>query len=127
MNDNTEKTAENATQPAAAPAAEASAQQAPEQATVKEEIHGELESWQTKIDEAKVQMHLGANEVEQKLQPHVDELEQEFAKAKAEWDKFEDASDNAWEEIQSGVSKSIKSMQIAFEKAKQHFPDDDKE
>jgi len=45
-----------------------------------EKLQDQLDSWQTKIDEAKLQMHLGAKEVEQKLQPHVEQLEDEFAK-----------------------------------------------
>ncbi len=96
-----------------------------EKQTVKEEMQTELASWQTKIDEAKVQMHLGAKEAEQKIQPHVDQLEQELNHAKEQWDQFENASEGAWKDIQSGVSLSMKSMQKAFDKAKAHFPDDD--
>ena len=101
-------------------------QQATEQKTVLVQFHGELQSWQTKIDEAKLQMHLGTKEVEQKIQPYVEQLEQDLTQAKEDWEQLADASEGAWKDIQSGVSNSIKSMQMAFENAKKHFPDEDK-
>lgn len=96
------------------------------QQTVKDQLQGELESWQTKIDEARLQMHLGAKEVEQNIQPHIERLEQEYTQAKMQWEQLENASEGAWDDIQGGVSRSMKSMQMAFEKAKKHFPDQDK-
>ena len=92
--------------------------------TVKQQLNDKLANLQTKIDEAKVQMHLGAKDTQDKIQPYVDELEQELAQAKKQWDQLEDASEGAWADIQSGLSKSIKSMEIAFDKAKKHFPGD---
>lgn len=92
----------------------------------RKKLQDQLDSWQTKIDEAKLQMHLGAKEVEEKLQPHVEQLEDEFAKAKDQWAKLDNASDNAWNDIQSGFSKSVESMKAAFDKAKSHFPDEEK-
>jgi NAD-specific glutamate dehydrogenase len=90
--------------------------------TLKEQLDEELGKWQTKIDEAKVQMHLGAKEAEDKIQPYVDQLEQELSRAKAQWNKFESSSESAWNEIERGVNISVKAMKQAFEKAEQHFP-----
>lgn len=126
MNEKTEQTTEPEVEQATEPKAEPKAEQATEHEAMKDELHGELESWQTKLDEAKLQMHLGAKEVEQNIQPYVDQLEQEMAQAQAQWEKFEGASEDAWDDIQSGVSKSMKSMQMAFDKAKSHFPDEKK-
>lgn len=92
--------------------------------TVKQQLNDELVNLQTKIDEAKLQVHLGAKDTQDKIQPYVDELEEELAQAKKQWDQFEDASEGAWGDIQSGLSRSIKSMEMAFDKAKKHFPDE---
>ncbi len=94
--------------------------------TVKEQLRAELANLQAIVDEVKLQMHLGAKEAQEKIQPYLNELEQELSQAKKNWEKFENSSENAWEEIQSGLSKSMKSMQQSFEKAKKHFSEQDK-
>jgi predicted nucleic acid-binding Zn-ribbon protein len=98
---------------------------APEQAPEVKKIDAELSQWQTKVDEAKLQLHLGAKEVQDKLQPHVDELEQELSQAQAQWQQFQDSAEGAWDSIEDGVNLSIKAMQKAFDKAKKHFPDEE--
>lgn len=94
--------------------------------TVKEKLQAELEKLQSIVDEVKLQMHLGAKEAQDKIQPHLDELEQELMRANEKWNKFESSSESAWEDIQTGLRLSLKSMQLAFEKAKKHFPEQDK-
>ena len=92
--------------------------------TVKQQLNDKLENLQTKIDEAKVQMHLGAKDTQDKIEQYVEDLEQELAQAKKQWEQLENASEGAWADIQSGLSTSIKSMEMAFDKAKKHFPGD---
>ncbi len=94
--------------------------------TVKEQLQTELENLQSIVDEVKLQMHLGMKEAQEKIQPHLDELEQELNQTKEKLTQFESNSESAWEDIQAGLNKSKKSMQQAFEKAKKHFPDQDK-
>ncbi|MBL8498024.1 hypothetical protein ABF87_12370 [Nitrosomonas sp. JL21] len=90
--------------------------------SVKEQLETELANLQSLVDEAKLQMHLGAKEAQDKIKPYLEELEEELAHAKEKWDQFENNSENAWEDIRDGLNKSMKSMQQAFEKAKKHFP-----
>tara|TARA_R110002073_G_C9145147_1_gene552953 strand:- start:54 stop:353 length:300 start_codon:yes stop_codon:yes gene_type:complete len=94
--------------------------------TVKDQLQSELENVQSMVDEVKLQMHLGAKEAQDKIQPHLDELEQELKQTKEKWSQFESSSESAWEDIQAGLRLSLKSMQQAFEKAKKHFPAQDK-
>ena len=94
--------------------------------TVEEQLQVELENLQSIVDEVKLQMHLGAKEAQEKIQPHLEELELELSHAKKNWDQFESNSKGAWEDIQTGLRMSLKSMQQAFEKAKKHFPEQDK-
>ncbi len=94
--------------------------------TVEEQLQVELENLQSIVDEVKLQMHLGAKEAQEKIRPHLEELELELSHAKKNWDQFESNSKGAWEDIQTGLRMSLKSMQQAFEKAKKHFPEQDK-
>ena len=94
--------------------------------TVKEQLQAELTNLQSLVDEVKLQMHLGAKEAQDNIRPYLEELELELSQAKRKWDKFESSSEGAWEDIQTGLRKSLKSMQQAFEKAKKHFPEQDK-
>ncbi len=93
--------------------------------TLKEQLQAEMENLQSLVDEVKLQMHLGAKEAQDNIQPHLDELEVELNEAKKKWQQFESSSESAWEDIQTGLRKSYKSMQQAFEKAKKHFPEND--
>lgn len=90
--------------------------------SVKEQLQTELANLQSLVDEVKLQMHLGAKEAQDKIKPYLAELEEELSQAKEKWDQFENSSENAWEDIREGLSKSLTSMQQAFEKAKKHFP-----
>ena len=98
-----------------------------EQQTLSQQLDQELEKWKTKIDEAKLQMHLVVKEDEQELQPHVNELENELENARKQWNQLGESSEGAWKELEEGVKLSIKAMQRAFDKAQDHFPDKDKD
>ena len=89
--------------------------------TLTEQLKGEMAKWQTKMDEAKVQLHLGAKEAQDKIQPHIDKLEKELSQAEKQWEELETVAEGAWQEIHRGLRLSLKSMQQAFEKAEQHF------
>ena len=94
--------------------------------TMKEQLQAELTNLQSIVDEVKLQMHLGAKEAQDNIRPHLEELELELGQVKKKWDQFEKNSEGAWEDIQTGLRKSLKSMQQAFDKAKKHFPEQDK-
>ena len=89
--------------------------------TVKEQLKQDIEKWQVKMDEVKLQMHLGAKEKQDKLQPHVDQLDHELRKAKAKLEEFGENSEGAWGEVQEGLESSFDVMKMAFESAQEHF------
>jgi len=91
---------------------------------LKAQLEEELAKWQTKIDEAKVQMSLVGMEAADKLRPHIENLEQEMYRAKDKWDELEDASENSWADIKSGLDLSVDAMKDAFASAKKHFGSD---
>ena len=94
---------------------------------VKHESGKQLKKWQTKMDEAKVQLHLGAKDAQDKLQPHIDKMEQEMSEAKEKWEQLEDASEKSWESIEHGLKISFTAMNKSFEKVKEHFKTEEKE
>ena len=95
-----------------------------DKSTIKNQLQQEVAKWQTKIDEAKLQLNLAAMDAHDKLQPHVEQLDLELHQAQEKWQKFESASGSAWQDIQHGLKMSFKSMQQSFDKAQQHFKKD---
>jgi len=103
------------------PENEKATSQTTDKKTVEQQLEEEMKQWQTKIDEVKVQMHLGAMEAREKAQPYVDQLDQELAKAKKDWQEFGRASEGAWQELSKGLKLSFKAIQQAADKAEEHF------
>ena len=93
----------------------------PKEPTIKEQLEKEMASWQSNIDEAKLQLHLGSKEAQEKMQLYVDKLEKELAEAKVQWDEFDGATEKAWQNIQQGLKSSFSTMTEAFNKAKEHY------
>jgi hypothetical protein len=92
-----------------------------EKKTVTEQLKQEMAKWQTKIDEAKVQMHLAKKEAHAKVQPHLDQLDSELKQAREKLKQLQGTSEDAWQEIHQGLKVSFKAMQQSFENAKKHF------
>lgn len=84
-------------------------------------LETEIAEWMTKIDAAKLQMHLGTRDARDKLQPQLQRLEDELSRAKAEWDELQEASESAWDDVHHGLKLSLRAMQRSFDKARQHF------
>ncbi len=91
---------------------------------MKTQLKGELAKWQTKIDEARIQLNLGGKEAKEKIQPHLDQLENEMYKAKDKWADLEEASENSWADIKVGLDSSVDAMKESFSNAQKHFSDD---
>ena len=88
---------------------------------IRDKLEAELDDWQTRIDEARVQLKLGGMEAEEKLQPYIEQLEKELDEAKGKWAELEQASEKSWADIKLGLDISMDSMKEAFSNAKKHF------
>ena len=75
-----------------------------DQKTLGQQLDDAMAMWETKIDEARVQMNLGSKDAMDAMQPHIDQLEEGLNKAKEQWQDFANNSDGAWDEIQNGMS-----------------------
>lgn len=89
--------------------------------SIKEQLEKELAKWQEKMDEAKVQMHLGIKDAEDKIKPHVEKLDEEMNQAKIKLEELGKSSEGAWGDLKAGVESSIDIMKVAFESAQEHF------
>ena len=94
--------------------------------SIKDQLEKELSKWQTKMDEAKVQMHVGVKDAEDQIKPHVERLDQEMTQAKIKLEELGKSSEGAWEDLKTGVEGSIDIMKVAFESAQEHFTKDKK-
>lgn len=92
-----------------------------EKSKIIKQLDQEINKWEAKLDEVKLQLHLGAKDAKDKIDPYVKEMEQKIDEAKNKWNEIADASENAWDEIHDGLKGSFKSMSVAFDKAKKHF------
>ena len=91
---------------------------------LKAQLEQEMAKWQTKIDEAKLQLQLGSMDAEDKIRPHVEQLEKEMDEAKVKWAQLEQASEHSWSDLKEGLDLSVEAMKDAFSKASKHFSDD---
>jgi predicted nucleic acid-binding Zn-ribbon protein len=90
-------------------------------------LEGEINEWQQKLDEARVQADLAGKDALAALKPHIDRLELELARAQEQWRSLQSASEGAMGELQRGITTSMSAMREAFEQASKHFvrKDDD--
>lgn len=87
----------------------------------------EMALWQARIDKAKIQLHLGAKEAKDKMQPQIDKLELAMDQARQKWQEFDEAADDAWEDINEGLKNSFSSLKDAFDKASEHFRNEEED
>jgi chromosome segregation ATPase len=86
-----------------------------------ETMKNEMQIWRTKIDELKVQAKLGQSELQEILQPEVNNIEQELGKVEERVNQLQNASEGALDDIKHGADLALKAMQQSFEKASSHF------
>lgn len=89
--------------------------------TLGQQLDEAMTMWETKIDEARVQMNLGSKDAVDAMKPHLEQLEEGLNQAKKQWQDFANSSEGAWDDIQSGMNESMKSMQQAIARATEHF------
>ena len=94
---------------------------------MKVRLKEEMARWQVKIDEARVQMNLGAKDAQDRLRPYMERLESEMAAARAKWDEVGDASEESWEDVKAGLNLSFTAMKEAFQSAKENFSEKDED
>lgn len=58
------------------------------------------------------------------MQPYVEHMETELERAKEQWQAFERAPQDRWQNIHTGIITSFKFMRHSLEKAMQHFESD---
>ena len=85
-------------------------------------LKNELAAWQTKADEARVQMDLAGKEIQTALGPHLKALDNELLSAQRKLGKLKSSAENTEHKFEQGVNSSIAKIKELYEKAKQHLP-----
>ncbi len=80
-----------------------------------------IKQLQARVQEAKLQATLASKDARDFLKPHVERLETELFTARARLRELGEASGDAFEEIQQGVSTAADAMKEAFRNAKVHL------
>ena len=94
-----------------------------DQDSTKVSLEEKIAEWDTKVDEAKVQLSLAGMEAEDALRPHVETLDNEMAEAKSKLHQLAEASESSWGDIKAGLDLSLEAMSEAFDSARKHFDD----
>jgi hypothetical protein len=81
----------------------------------------EMQIWQTRLDELKVQARLGKSELHEILQPEIKKIEQELHKVEERVGQLQRASEGALEDIKHGADVALEAIQKSFKKASSHF------
>lgn len=84
-------------------------------------MENEMKTWQTRLDEMKVQAKLGQSELQEILQPEINEIEQQLGKIEKQANQLKSASEDALGDIKHGADIALKAIQQSFEKASSHF------
>lgn len=83
----------------------------------------ELAKWRLKIEIAKHQLEDTSANTHEKLKFQLDKLERKYDETFEEFKEFEEASSDAWDDINDGLKSSFKTMKQAYKKAEKHFKD----
>lgn len=84
-------------------------------------VKEEMQIWQGKLDELKVQAKLGQAELRNAVQPEIDRIESEMGKLGKRLKEMQEASGKAFEEIRSGMGTALDAIKSSVEKASSHF------
>jgi len=86
-----------------------------------ETMKSEMQNWQSKLDELKVQANLGKKELGDAVQPAVDNIELELDKLGKRMTEFQEASGDALEDIKTGANIAFDTIKESFKEASSHF------
>jgi hypothetical protein len=76
-----------------------------------EMMKNEMQIWQTRLDELKIQAKLGQSELNEILQPEVNKIEQELGKIEERVNQLQSASESALDDIKHGADLALKAIQ----------------
>ena len=86
-----------------------------------ETMKSEMQNWQSKLDELKIQANLGKTELRDAIQPAIENIERELGKLGKRMKEFQEASEDALEHIKAGVNTALDAIKKSFQEAYSHF------
>ena len=86
-----------------------------------ETMNNEMQNWQSKLDELKVQANLGKAEIRDAVQPTIDNIEKELDNLGKRMKEFQETSGDALEDIKAGANIALDAIIESFKEASAHF------
>ena len=86
-----------------------------------ETMSNEMQNWQGKLDELKVQANLGKAELRDAVQPTIDNIEIELDHLGKRMKEFQETSGDALEDIKNGANTALDAIIKSFKEASAHF------
>lgn len=80
-------------------------------------VEARLQEWSTKIDELKVQAHLGKAEAQEEYERQIKMLREKESRLSRKLNELRDAGGEAWDEIKFGIDSAVDDLKDAFGKA----------
>lgn len=84
----------------------------------------QLQEWDTEIDELKVKAHLAKADAKDELLKQIEELRVKRDTAQTKLKQMQEVSDEAWDDIRTGLEKSWTELSGAFRSAMAKFKDE---
>ena len=86
-----------------------------------ETMKSEMQNWQGKLDELKVQASIGKTELRDAIQPAIENIELELGRLGRRMKEFQEASGDALEHIKAGANTALEAIKKSFKEASSHF------
>ncbi|KAA0234996.1 MAG: hypothetical protein JJLCMIEE_01258 [Acidimicrobiales bacterium] len=83
----------------------------------KKVLDAQLEAWRSRFDELDLQTHLGGMDLRDKVQPILDQLNDQWAKARAQLDEMGSGAGEAAKAINDAVQSAVDEFRAGFKKA----------
>jgi len=86
-----------------------------------ETMNSEMQNWQGKLDELKVQANLGKAELRDAVQPTIDNIEIELDNLGKRMKELQETSGDALEDLKTGANTALDAIIKSFKEAYAHF------
>ena len=86
-----------------------------------EKVRAQIKEMRAKMTMLEAEAEKSSADMRVKYQERLDDLKSRFKDIEMRLDRFSDSSEEAWDEIRSGIDKSMSELRNAFDKATRHI------
>ena len=86
-----------------------------------EKVRAQIKEMRAKMTMLEAEAEKSSADMRVKYQERLDDLKSRFKDIEMRLDRFSDSSEDAWDEIRSGIDKSMSELRNAFDKATKYI------